>query len=185
MTTFAPAWANASAITRPRPLEPPVTRTTLFCQKSIASGQRSLPPPYTWESRIPGVVAGEEGGGLVVADDLLGLRVPLDHPAEPRGNRAEMAGVHRLHVAEHVGDGQPALADAAVEVLLVALERLALVEAHQVVRPELALVPVLLDRLAGDLAAVDEDAALGALEEDAVVAAAGRRSSRCRWRTCT
>ena len=84
-----------------------------------------------------------------------------------------MAGVHRLHVAEDVGDGQPALADAAVEVLLVALERLALVEPHQVVLPELVLVPILLDRLAGDLSAVDEDAALVALEEDAVVAAAG------------
>ena len=53
--------------------------------------------------------------------------------AQPRGDRAEMAGVHRLHVAEDVGDGQPALADAAVEVVLVALERLALVEADQVV----------------------------------------------------
>ena len=35
ITTFVPAAANASAITRPRPLEPPVTRTVLSFQKAI------------------------------------------------------------------------------------------------------------------------------------------------------
>ena len=98
---------------------------------------------------------------------------------------AQMAGVHRLDVAVDVGDRQPAFADAAVEVVLVAFVRLALVEPVTVLVGVLAFVPVLFDRLAGDLAAVDEDPALGALEQDAVVAAAGRRSSRCRWRTCT
>ena len=42
MATLAPAAAKASAITRPSPLEPPVTRTTLFCQKDMVgaySGQ--------------------------------------------------------------------------------------------------------------------------------------------------
>ena len=37
----------------------------------------------------------------------------------------------------------------------------------------MAFVPFFLDRFAGDPAEVDEDAALGSLEEDAVVAAAG------------
>ena len=36
MTSLAPAAANASAITRPRPLEPPVTRTILSLQKLMA-----------------------------------------------------------------------------------------------------------------------------------------------------
>ena len=128
--------------------------------------------------------AGEEGGGLIVANDLFGLRIPADHSAQPRGDRAKMADIHRLNVTGYVGDRKPTLADAAVEVLLVVLKRFAFIEADEVLLPELALVPFLLDRLAGDYAAIDEDPSLGSLEIARRCRCGCRRSSRCRWRTC-
>lgn len=46
--------------------------------------------------------AGREGRCLLVADDLFRRRIPGDRPAEPRGDRREVAGVHGHHVAKHV-----------------------------------------------------------------------------------
>src|SRR5690606_14431211 len=135
-----------------------------------------------WDSGISGhledvvplaALAGEELGRFFVADDLLRLGIPLDGPAEPRGDRRQVAGAHRLHVAEDVGDREASFADAAEEVLLVPFVGLSLVEAHDVFVGVLVLVPVLFDRLPLDGAAADEDASLVAFEQDAVIAAAG------------
>ena len=119
------------------------------------------------------LLASEELRGLIVADDLLGLWIPLDDSAKSRGDRGEMAGIHHLHVAEDVRHRQATFFDAAIEVVLVTFERFALVEFEQVFVSEFAFVPFLFDRLTGDLASADKDAAFAAFKEDAVVAAAG------------
>ena len=61
------------------------------------------------------------------------------------GDRAEMARVQRHHVAVDVGDRQPALGDAAVEVVLVSLVLLALVEPREVFIAELVFIPLFFD----------------------------------------
>ncbi|MFO0003319.1 MAG: hypothetical protein ACK559_19535 [bacterium] len=73
-------------------------------------------------------LAGCPGGKrrrLLVADDRFGGRVPADRPAQAGRDRREVAGVQGDRMADHVGNRQPALAEATVEVLLVPLRRLA------------------------------------------------------------
>ena len=119
------------------------------------------------------LLASEELRGLIVADDLLGLRIPLDDSAKSRGDRGEMACIHHLHVAEDVRHRQATFFDTTVEIVLVTFELLPFVEFEQVSIGELPFVPLLVDRLAGDLAAVHEHAAFGTFKEDAVISSAG------------
>ena len=116
----------------------------------------------------------EKCSGLIVADDLLGLWIPSDRAAQTRGNCAKVTGGQYLDMAEHVGDRQPAFANATIKILLVALEWLALEQPLQVVGAILALVPLFLDWLAGDAAHIDEDAALRALETNACIVPTGK-----------
>ena len=87
----------------------------------------ALPGPLYFRDVVAlAPLAGEERGSLIIADDLFCLGVPADRAAQSGGDPAEVAGVHRLHVAEHVGNRQPALANATEEVVFVAFVRLAL-----------------------------------------------------------
>ena len=70
-------------------------------------------------------------------------------------------------------------ADAAVEIGFVPFKRLAFVKPAEIVGAEFVFVPLLFDRLAGDLAAIDEDATLRSFEENAVRAADSLKSSLC------
>ncbi len=118
------------------------------------------------------LLAGEECCSLIVADDLLGLRIPLDGPLQTRGDGGQVARVQRLNVTEYVRNRQTAFGDTAVEVILMAFGRLAFIQGVAIFGLVLAFVPILFDRCAGDLATADKDAALGALEQNAVVAPA-------------
>ena len=52
-----------------------------------------------------------KGGGLIVANNLLGHRVPLDFTAEAGRNRAEVASVHCLQMAVDIGYGKAAFSN--------------------------------------------------------------------------
>ena len=75
-----------------------------------------------------------------------------------------MASCHRLEVSENVRNGQPAFANAAVEVVLVTFRRFSLVQIASIFVGVLAFVPILFDRFTRDLAAAYEDATFGAFE---------------------
>ncbi len=62
---------------------------------------------------------------------------------------------------EDIRDGQSALTNTAIEVLLMAFERLAFIEPGQIVWSKLAVVPFFLNGLTGNSATIDEDASIG------------------------
>jgi len=84
-----------------------------------------------------------------------------------------MAGVHRLDVTEDVRQRQTTFLNTTVEVVLVAFRLLALIQASLIFDCVLVLIPVFINRGAGNLATIHKQPSLCAFEQNPVVTAAG------------
>ena len=107
--------------------------------------------------------------GLIVADDLFGLRIPLQLAIQPNCDVGQMTGRHRAVVGVNIGNRQFAGLHAVDEVLHVRRRFAAIQIGNRVFRQGIA--GEIFDRLPGQFPPIDEQFSLCAFEEDAVIEA--------------